>query len=171
MPFDIITVTPTLENSTAYNDGDVLFTSTAVKLPHNNCRLINIQGIWDDAEGADEEFNVLFFQNNTHALGTAGAAPDITAAEISENVFLGARRVIHDTSTTDGHLGVPSLLSSGGAKGDSSAEHFGPFEDLALKSGATKNTVYMQAYIDVGGTVTSDSSAASDLILTLHVEY
>ena len=153
MAFDIITVTPTLENSTAYNDGDVLFTSTAVKLPHNNCKLINIQGIWDDAEGA------------------AGAAPDITAAEISENVFLGARRVIHDTSTTDGHLGVPSLLSSGGAKGDSSAEHFGPFEDLALKSGATKNTVYMQAYIDVGGTVTSDSSAASDLILTLHVEY
>lgn len=171
MPFDIITVTPTLENSTAYNDGDVLFTSTAVKLPHNNCRLINIQGIWDDAEGADEQFNVLFFQNNTHALGTAGAAPDITAAQISTNVFLGARRVIHDTSTTDGHLGTPTLLSSGGAAGDASGEHFGPFEDITLKSGATKNTVYMQAYIDVGGTVTSDSDAASDLILTLHVEY
>ena len=164
MPFDIITVTPTLENSTAYNDGDVLFTSTAVKLPHNNCRLINIQGIWDDAEGADEEFNVLFFQNNTHALGTAGAAPDITAAEISENVFIGARRVLNDVGGVEADL-------VGGAKGDSSAEHFGPFEDLALKSGATKNTVYMQAYIDVGGTVTSDSSAASDLILTLHVEY
>ena len=171
MPFDIITVTPTLENSTAYNDGDVLFTSTAVKLPHNNCRLINIQGIWDDAEGADEEFNVLFFQNNTHALGTAGAAPDITAAEISENVFIGARRVLNDVGGVEADLVGSTLLVSGGARGDSTSEHLGPFEDLALKSGATKNTVYMQAYIDVGGTVTSDSSAASDLILTLHVEY
>lgn len=173
MAYDIITVTPTLSTS-AYTDPSVdagnivLFVSTEVKLPASSCKLFNMQCIFNDTQSQEDRYNIFFFQENTNNVGSLRGAVDITADEISANGFLGVRKLIHDDATIDAHLGDPSLMVSGGAAGDGNAEYFGPFEDLILKSGTTKDTIYMQGIIEASGGL---ACAADDMVITLHVEY
>ena len=166
MAYDIITVTPTLDTS-AHAAADVLFVSTAVKLPSSSCKLFNMQCIFNDTQPHNDKYNIFFFQENTNDLGPLNEAADITAAEISENVFLGARKLLHDTEY-DNHLGVPTLMISEGNSGDESGEFMGPFEDLILKSGTTKDTIYIQGLIEASAGLTA---AADAMVITLHVEY
>ena len=173
MAYDIITVTPTLDTS-AYAHKDVLFVSTAVKLPSSSCKLFNMQCIFNDTQPHEDSYNIFFFQENTNDLGPLNGGADITAAEISENVFIGVRRLLHENEYDD-HLGDPTLMISGGSSGDglagngsATAEFIGPFEDLILKSGTTKDTVYIQGLIEKSGGLTA---AADAMVITLHVEY
>ena len=166
MAYDIITVNPTLSTATT-QAGDVLFLSTAVKLPSRACKLFNMQCIFDDTQPQTDKYNIFFFQENTNDLGPINEDTDITAAEISENVLLGVRKLLHD-SEYDNHLGVPTLMISEGSMGDTPGEYMGPFEDLILKSGTTKDTIYMQGVIEVSGSM---DFAADAMVITLHVEY
>jgi hypothetical protein len=170
MPFDIITITPTLSTS-AYADNDVLFVSTAVKLPHSKCKIVSLDAIFTDTDTAtpiemvDKEFIAFFFKENTHDLGTITAAASITGAQMATNVFLGAVRVVNDT-TGEVSLGVPSLFCGQHVNDAGVASSSVP--NLVLAEGSTKNTCYIQGLYEIGGAATYE---ASDLVITIGVEY
>ena len=156
-----VTVTPTLDTG-AYSDGDVLFDGTEVKLPADGCKLINAQAIWNDTQASNEEMLLFFFQNNTHALGSETSAPNITAAQIATNVFLGTTRLVN---SGEQDLGTPTLLTSN-AVNDASAAVANQ-SPIVLKSGATKGIVYVQGLLEVTGGITCD---ADSLKIVLHFE-
>ena len=174
MPFDIITVTPTLTTG-AYADNEVLFTSTEIKLPHNKCQLVSLSAIFTDTdtdtsdavEQNDKEIIVMFFKENTHQLGTiADGAPSITGAQIATNVSLGAVRLVNSTGSGEASLGVPSIFG-GQAPNDRSAAS-SSLPKLILAEGSTKNTCYIQGLYEVGS---ADTYEASDLVITIGVKY
>tara|TARA_R110002050_G_scaffold150360_1_gene277043 strand:- start:408 stop:926 length:519 start_codon:yes stop_codon:yes gene_type:complete len=172
MPFDIITVTPTLTTG-AYADNEVLFTSTEIKLPHNKCQLVSLSAIFTDTdttatvEQNNREIIVMFFKENTHQLGTIGdGAPSITGAQIATNVSLGAVRLVNSTGSGEASLGVPSIFG-GQAPNDRSAAS-SSLPKLILAEGSTKNTCYIQGLYEVGG---ADTYEASDLVITIGVKY
>ena len=57
MAYDIITVNPTLSTATT-QAGDVLFLSTAVKLPSRACKLFNMQCIFDDTQPQTDKYKI-----------------------------------------------------------------------------------------------------------------
>ena len=165
MPFDIITVTPTLSTN-EYADNEVLFISTEIKLPHNKCKLVSLNAIWNDSEAAAKEMIVMFFKENTHALGTvANGAPSISGAQMATNVYLGAARLVN-TAAGEAALGTPSLLA--GQHLNNAGASTANLPKLVLAEGSTKNTCYIQGLYEVGA---ADSFAADSLVITLGVEY
>ena len=172
MPFDIITVTPTLA-TTEYADNEVLFTSAEVKLPHSKCQLVSLSAIFTDTdttattEQNNTEIIVMFFKENTHQLGTiADGNPSITGAQIAANVSLGAVRLVNNTSGGEASLGVPSIFA-GQAINDVGAST-SDVPNLVLAEGSTKNTCYVQGLYEVGA---ADTYEASDLVITIGVKY
>ena len=163
MAFSTIEVVPTLDTS-AYADNDVLFTSTAVKLPHRHCKVLSISAIWNDTDAASDDIIVMFFKENTNALGTINTAASISGAQIKENVLLGADRLVNDKETS---LGVPTLLVSQHIN-DEGASTSGQ-NNYVLTEGSTKNTCYVQGLLEVGGG--SGTFDADSLVLYISVEY
>lgn len=90
MPFDIVTISPTVSDA-AHAAGDVMFNLTAAVLPARKCKLINI--FMEVASGGGEDdtkIGVLFFGNNTTAsLGTLNATANISAANFTANEYIG----------------------------------------------------------------------------------
>ena len=165
MAFDIITVTPDLSTN-AYADGKVLFESKAIKLPHRKCKLISLNAIWDDTDAEDLEIIVMFFKENTYPIGTVQSGdPNITGDQINSNVSLGFSRLVNDADA-EVALGTPSLLV--GQHINDPASSTANFAPIVLAEGSTKNTCYMQGFLEVG---TSASFGASSLVITLGVEY
>ena len=171
MAFDIITVTPTLI-ATAYADNDVLFTSTAVKLPHGKCKLVSIDAIFTDtdesagAEAANKEIIAMFFKENTHQLGTVGDAASITGAQMATNVYLGSTRLVNYTTDGEASLGVPSLFVGQSINDTTSASS--EIQNICLVEGSTKNTCYIQGMYEKGA---DDTYEDGDLVITIGVEY
>jgi len=172
MPFDIITVTPTLA-TTAYADNEVLFTSTEVKLPHSKCQLVSLSAIFTDTDTAagseqnDREVIVMFFKENTHQLGAiANGNVSITGAQIAANVSLGAARLVNNTSSGEDSLGIPAIFE--GQSINDPAASTTDVPNLVLAEGSTKNTCYIQGVYEVGG---DDTYEASDLVITIGVKY
>tara|TARA_R110000824_G_scaffold178472_1_gene358187 strand:+ start:549 stop:1043 length:495 start_codon:yes stop_codon:yes gene_type:complete len=164
MPYDIITVTPTLDTS-AYAANDVLFTSTAIKLPHSKCAVTHISAVWADTDAADDEIILMFFKENTNKLGTINTAANITGVQIAENVLLGVGRInSNDMAIT--WAAYPVLFANTSLNdpdvNDSEADQ------IVLVQGTTRNTCYVQALLENSGGVTC---AADALVITLHVEY
>ena len=164
MAFDIITVTPTLSTD-AYGDNEVLFISTEIKLPHNKCKLVSLNAIWNDSEAAAKEMIVMFFKENTHELGSVGAAPNITGPNINTNVYLGAARLVNNAAG-EAALGTPTLLA--GQHLNNAGVSTANLPKLVLAEGSTKNTCYIQGLYEVGA---SDTFAADSLVITVGVEY
>ena len=186
MAYDIITITPTLDTS-AYVNSDVLFTGTEVKLPSSSCKILSASAIWNDpasigSASGDQlpgaEFLLYFFQNNTHAMGTINTdssdASRITAAQIATNVFLGAVRLVNNTSSGEADLGDPTLFASQHVN-DNAVSSTSGFEEIVLESGATKDTVYVQSILEIDPDADSAGdgllTAADGLTITLCVEY
>ena len=149
MPYDIITVTPILATGDdAYADGEVLFTSTAVKLPYRKCKVVAIDAIFEDdqlRDTNDREFIALFFKENTHDLGSAGGSASITGAQMATNVYLGCSRLVNH--------GEDAL-------------------NIVITEGSTKNTCYIQGLYEVGeNSAGTDTFAADALTITIGVEY
>ena len=187
MAYDIITITPTLDTS-AYVNTDVLFIGTEVKLPSASCKILNVKAIWDDPASIGSAtgdqvpgatFNLYFFQNNTHAMGTINTASSdasrITAAQIATNIFLGAVTMTNNASG-EADLGDPTLfyqVAVGQSTG--SALTTGSYDPIVLESGTTKDTVYVQSILEVDPNADSGGdgllSAADGLTITLCVEY
>jgi len=161
MPYNTVTVTPTLDTS-AYATGDVLFIGTELKLPARACKLINIQGIWNDTEAETEIFGLYFFKENNHALGTINAAASITGAQLAENDFLGYTRVGNGVNNEQ-DLGTPSVLSVAGLIGIAT--------DLSLVAGkgteGSPYSIFIQALLEDG----AGTFAADSLKLVFHFEY
>ena len=161
MPFSTIEVTPTLSAAT-YADNDVLFTSTEVKLPHRHCKVLSISGIWNDAESANEDFILMFFKENTNDLGTINATASISGAQLKENVFLGAIRLVNSGEVS---LGTPSTFVSQHINDSNNSQSgVNPF---VLVEGSNKNTCFVQGLLEDGGGLFSTDS----LVLTISVEY
>jgi|11BtaG_2_1085332.scaffolds.fasta_scaffold43996_2 hypothetical protein len=161
MAFSTIEVVPTLDTS-AYADNDVLFTSAAVKLPHRHCKVLSVSAIWNDAQAVGEDIIVMFFKENTNALGTINDAASISGANLKANVFLGASRLSNNGETS---LGVPTLLVSQHMNDDSAV--ISGHNSFVLTEGSTKNTCYVQGLLEAGsGTFDADS-----LVLSISVEY
>lgn len=186
MGYDVITITPTLSaDADAYGDNEVLFTSAAVELPHRNCKILDIFAIWDDDQLSTtntREFIVLFFKENTNDLGTVAGSADITGAELKENVFLGAKRLVNQKTISIG----ASSLHGGRVEGDSGAfphlfvgQHLNDTAsnssadtEMVIEEGSTKNTCYIQGLYEVGeGSSGTDTFAADSLTITISVEY
>jgi len=94
MAFATVTITPTLDDSTAYASGDVLFLNTVVLLPARSCKLV--QGFVIDFGGSaliSDQVDFLFFQNNTAELGTINATANISDANFRLNRFIGACKI------------------------------------------------------------------------------
>jgi len=170
MPYDIITVTPTLDTST-YAANDVLFTSTEIKLPHSKCAVTHISAVWADIHAADDEIILMFFKENTNQLGTINDAPNITGVKIAQNVLLGVSRI--NSNGTDHALDVsdnvqaPVLFANFNVNDEGEGETFAA--PVVLVQGTTRNTCYVQALLEnTGGSTTAP---ADSLVITLHVEY
>tara|TARA_R110000744_G_scaffold48533_1_gene105984 strand:- start:757 stop:1245 length:489 start_codon:yes stop_codon:yes gene_type:complete len=162
MAFDTITVTPTLDTS-AYSDNDVLFVSTAVKLPHRNCKVTAIDAVIADTAGANTDSILFFFKEDTNELGTINATADITGAQMAANVLLGTVRLVSSGETS---LGTPTLLK-GQHINDIDAVISG-MDNIVLTEGSTKNTCYIQALYEGGA---AGTYAADALVITISVEY
>tara|TARA_R110000744_G_scaffold48533_1_gene105983 strand:- start:223 stop:753 length:531 start_codon:yes stop_codon:yes gene_type:complete len=176
MPYDIITVTPILATGDdAYADGEVLFTSTAVKLPYRKCKVVAIDAIFEDdqlRDTNDREFIALFFKENTHDLGSAGGSASITGAQMATNVYLGCSRLVNhgeDALNADSDVHVTlfkgqHLNDSGGAASSG--------DNIVITEGSTKNTCYIQGLYEVGeNSAGTDTFAADALTITIGVEY
>tara|TARA_R110002012_G_C11544904_1_gene601816 strand:+ start:549 stop:1058 length:510 start_codon:yes stop_codon:yes gene_type:complete len=169
MPYDIITVTPTLDTS-AYAANDVLFTSTAIKLPHSKCAVTHISAVFADIEAADDEIILMFFKENTNKLGTINTAANITGVQIAENVLLGVGRINSngsDHALDDSDAAAAPVLFANTSLNDP-AGNSSEADQIVLVQGTTRNTCYVQALLENSGGVTC---AADALVITLHVEY
>ena len=182
MGYDIITVTPVLSaTADAYGDQEVLFVSAAVKLPHRNCKVLDVFAIWDDEQlnaSNDREFIALFFKENTTDLGTLAGSASITGAQIKANGFLGSTRLV-DSGDSVSLYGNRAEGDSGAFPHLYAAQHVNDSQNSAtrnsqfvIEEGSTKNTCYVQGLYEVGeGSSGTDTFAADSLTLTICVEY
>ena len=168
MPFNSVTITPTLDTS-AYADGDVLFAGTELKMPHRNCKLLSVQAVWDDTEATSEHVGLYFFAENNTDLGPLNAVPDITAAEIHANVFLGYT-IMANSANSEEELTSISILNTGGFIGDTQTETSSspPIVLVAGKGSAISPTsIFIQGLVERG----AGTFAADSLKIIFHFEY
>ena len=186
MGYDVITVTPVLSAATDdYADNEVLFVSTAVKLPHRNCKVLDIFAIWDDdqlsaVDANDREFLVFFFKENTTDLGSLGSSASITGAQLKANGFLGATRLVNNSEDSlhggrsEGDSGAFPHLFAGQHMNDTGSSSSGN-SSFVIEEGSTKNTCFVQGLYETGETAPdfdgTDTFAADSLTLTICVEY
>tara|TARA_A100001515_G_C4586660_1_gene214714 strand:- start:1359 stop:1904 length:546 start_codon:yes stop_codon:yes gene_type:complete len=181
MGYDVITVTPVLSAvADDYQDNEVLFVSTAVKLPHRNCKVLDIFAIWDDNQLSttnDREFLVFFFKENTTDLGSLGGSPSITGAQLKANSFLGATRLVNNSEDSlhggrsESDSGAFPHLFVGQHMNDTGSSSTGN-SSFVIEEGSTKNTCFVQGLYEVGETSSgTDTFAADSLTLTICVEY
>lgn len=182
MGYDIITVTPVLSaTADAYGDNEVLFVSAAVKLPHRNCKVLDVFAIWDDdqlSESNAREFIALFFKENTTDLGTLAGSASITSAQIKANGFLGSTRLVDSGNAVslygnraESDSGAFPHLFVGQHMNDNNTSASRNYE-FVIEEGSTKNTCYVQGLYEVGEDSSgTDTFAANSLTLTICVEY
>ena len=169
MAFNSVTITPTLDTS-EYVDGDVLFAGTELKMPHRNCKLLSVQAVWDDTQAASEHVGLYFFAENNTALGSLNAVPDITAAQIHANVFLGYT-IMANSPNSEEELTNISILNTGGFIGDIQTETSAnpPIVLVAGKGGASSPTsIFVQGILERSGGITCTATA---LKMIFHFEY
>tara|TARA_R110000751_G_scaffold32636_4_gene81912 strand:- start:1142 stop:1675 length:534 start_codon:yes stop_codon:yes gene_type:complete len=177
MPFDIVTISPTVSDA-AHAAGDVMFNLTAAVLPARKCKLINI--FMEVASGGGEDdtkIGVLFFGNNTTAsLGTLNATADISAANFTANEYQGQLLL---GLTDGGNLDLDgidnvALYHSTNAFSTAAGTRAGNGQmNMVVKGGApsrskSETTVYVAAIVHSGA---PDLDGTDNVKLHLHVEY
>ena len=173
MPFDIVTISPTV-SSGAHAVGDVMFNPTAAVLPARKCKLLNV--FMEVASGGGEDdtkIGVLFFGNNAAALGTLNATANISAADFTSNEYQGQLQL---GLTDGGNLDLDgidnvalyySFSTANGTRGGQGQM------DMVVKGSApsrskSETTVYVGAIIHSG---TPNLDGTDNVKLHLHVEY
>lgn len=177
MPFDIVTISPTVSDA-AHAAGDVMFNLTAAVLPARRCKLLNV--FMEVASGGGEDdtkIGVLFFGNNsTASLGTLNATANISAANFTANEYQGQLLL---GLTDGGNLDLDgidnvALYYSTNAFSTANGTRGGMGQmDMVVKGGAPdryspETTVYVAAIVHSGA---PDLDGTDNVKLHLHVEY
>tara|TARA_R100000664_G_C2759226_1_gene148765 strand:- start:2520 stop:3029 length:510 start_codon:yes stop_codon:yes gene_type:complete len=161
--YNIIRVTPTLTEDSAYADGDVLFTATEIPnavLGAGGCsKLLSCYLVDKDqsAFGVD----LLFTEENT-ALGTIHATANISDADFKAIGLCGAMRHINTvakSSDIDG-LFVYKCMSL--------SESEESVEPILLQAKAGSTSVFVSGVINTG---TPTFTNTDDIQLIFHIQY
>ena len=169
MGFNSVTITPTLDTS-EYEDGDVLFVGTELKMPRRGCKLIAVQAVWNDTEAFNDRVGLYFFAENNTALGTINSAPGISAANIHGNGFLGYTKISSD-DVVENHLGTPTILTSNGMIGAAEAVHNAVLPIVLVAGKGTDShhsSIFVQGILEATANITC---AADSLKLVFHFEF
>lgn len=170
MPFDIITIQPTVAAGTFDADGEVAFNLTSFTLPAHACKVHDVF-----LQVADTGFNftnadgieLLFFQKNTQpTLGTlvTGQA-DISAADIVANQLV--ESVAVGINTNNGSPQLDTLTNAGLLFANPST---GVFNAFVLKSVNPDFTMFLGGvFNNVAGS--PNFGGTDTLKVMVHVEY
>tara|TARA_R100001591_G_scaffold96698_1_gene102573 strand:+ start:2480 stop:3025 length:546 start_codon:yes stop_codon:yes gene_type:complete len=160
-----LSITPTLDTS-EYAEGDVLFVGTELKLPAKTCVVESIYATWKDSEATAGAIFLYFFESNDTAIGTINDAPNITAANLVANGFLGGKK-IHFDSRIEGAFsaaGIGIQMGFSGGQTDSGNDTVGPVDPVLLKSTREDRKIFVQgAWVDGGNTSQAITSASDAL--------
>lgn len=160
----IIRVTPTLDNTGAYADGDVLFQMTeipnAVKEDGGTSKILGAYVIDKDQDtfGVD----LMFFEKNTTELGSLNTTANINDDNFIANGFCGILRMVNTVAKSgdiDG-LFVYKCMSIS----DSSES----VEPILLQANSGSTSAYVSGVINTG---TPTFASADKIQLVIHIEY
>ena len=160
----IIRVTPTLDTS-AYAQGDVLFTATEIPnavFAAGGCSKLVGADMFDKSDNIDD---ILFtFTEGNTALGTINATADISDANLLANNICGITKIDSDQATSGAFIDNARILQMLPASitGENT-------QDLLLLQAADDTTsVYVQGVLISS---TTPTYADGDIQLILHIEY
>ena len=159
--YNIIRVTPTLDTS-AYAQGDVLFTATAipnaVKGDGGCSMLVAMYVLNQETTEIDIEF---IFSEGSTALGTINATANISDANLEALNISGALKLDGGESKT-AELDNATIYN---VYNNASIEHSKP---MLLQAAAGSTSVYVQGVLTGSATPTY---AADDIDLIFHIQY
>jgi len=158
MAFKTVTVTPSIPTG-EYAALDVLFNPTKLQLPSRGAKLVSLYFADTNKQLNSESLQILFFQKNTHDLGTQNATADISVANFRENQFIG----ICNMSAESGGVGPLDNINLrfGDKYHDQTDNNVTGNIDLVLSSIETGNAIYVAAIIATTSTNPNFSSADS----------
>ena len=173
MPFKNIIQDITVSTTPNYSNNDTLFDMVEVQLPSKSCVLHG--GFFvssNDGWAANDECAIHFFQKNTHAPGAANVAFGLTAAQMTENGYLGGVQISNVSySSVVGLADVIehyTLTSLGNVKHNNSERRY--LGNLVLKSVNPGDTIFMVGVADGLGTAGA-FSATDESYIQLSLEY
>jgi len=161
--FEIIRVTPTLDTS-AYADGDVLFTATEIPnavLGKGGCSKL-VGGYVFDKLDSSSDITFVFTEGST-ALGTINATANISDADLLANNICGISKLDNDQASTGNKIDTSRIhqMLPASLTGENT-------QDLMLLQAASDSTsVYVQGLLT---SATTPTFADGDLQLILHIE-
>ena len=162
--YKIITVTPTLDTSGAYANGDVLFNGLAIPnavLGNGGCsKLINMYIYNQAGQVIDATF---IFSQNSLTLGTQHATASV-GDDAMEAAKLTGMVLLDGSASTTASIDNSRLFSS---TYNASVQDFIP---LLLQAADDSTSVYVSATVD-DGTPDFSSAGADALDLILHIQY
>ena len=160
--FEIIRVTPTLDNGNAYSAGDVAFTATeipnAVKGKGGCAKIVNCFIMDQDRDTYD--LNLVFTEKNT-ALGTINATANISDADM-EAIGFCAMNLFQSDSASSGHIDQVRIMKNHSLSGGNES-----VEPMLIQAEAGSTSVYVSGIITDG---TPTFAAADDIDIILHIE-
>ena len=161
--YKIIRVTPTLDTS-AYADGDVLFTATEIPnavVGLGGCSKLVGAYIFDKLDSSSD-ITFVFSEGNT-ALGTINATANISDADLLANNICGTCKLDNDVSSSGSYIDTSKIhqmipMSGSGENNDNL---------MLLQAADDSTSVYVQGLLT---SATTPEFTDGDLQLILHIE-
>ncbi len=167
MAFKTVTLTPSIPTGT-YAVNDVLFNPTKLQLPARGAKLVSLFFVDTNQQLNADALQILFFQKNTHDLGTQNATANISVANFRENQFMGAAMMSKEVG------GITPLdninVRFGDKYYDNTDSNITGAIDLVLNSIEAGNAIYAAGLLDSTSTDPNFSTADS-LDIVLGFEY
>ena len=160
--YEIIRVTPTLDNGNAYAVGDVAFTATeipnAVREDGGCSKIVNAFLIDQDRDAYSLQ---LFFTEKNTALGTINATANISDADMEAIGLCGVSLFEYNVANTS-HIDQVTILKQQSLSGAQES-----VDPMLIQAEAGSKSVYVSGIISSG---TPTFAAADDIDIILHIE-
>lgn len=158
MAFKTVTVTPSIPTG-EYHDDDVLFNPTKLQLPSRGANLVSLFFADTDKQLNADTLQLLFFQKNTHDLGTQNGTANISVANFRENQFIG---VVNMSQEVGGIGPLDNVnLRFGDKFYDQTDSNVTGAIDLVLNSIESGNAIYVAGLLQTVSTNPNFSTADS----------